>query len=162
MSLLSPNSSRTGSLSASLVERSANLLGRNSTRRGFLARVAVLGSALSVAPVQVPPRHPGPRTWRCAGGAACDEGWTAFCCTITGNECPTGSSSPAGGRPTTRVLRRPRGPVLHRLQLASCGSDWQCHCASGTCDQRRVACNQFRYGQCHQEIRNVTGRWRVG
>ena len=29
---------------------------------------------------------------------------------------------------------------------------YTCHCASGTCDQRRVACNQFRYGQCNQQI----------
>ena len=25
-------------------------------------------------------------------------------------------------------------------------------CASGSCDERKVCCNVFRYGQCHQEI----------
>jgi hypothetical protein len=31
-----------------------------------------------------------------------------------------------------------------------------CHCANGTCDYRRVACNIFRYGQCNPHIGGVT------
>ena len=27
-----------------------------------------------------------------------------------------------------------------------------CRCNTGSCDQRRHCCNQFRYGQCHQEL----------
>jgi hypothetical protein len=27
-----------------------------------------------------------------------------------------------------------------------------CHCASGTCDERFTCCNQFRYGQCNQDL----------
>ncbi len=35
---------------------------------------------------------------------------------------------------------------------AFAGGPWQCRCAEGTCDQRRVACNQFRYGQCRPDV----------
>jgi hypothetical protein len=27
-----------------------------------------------------------------------------------------------------------------------------CHCASGVCDERFTCCNEFRYGQCHQDL----------
>ena len=92
MSLLNPTSSRSGSRSASLVERSANLIARSSTRRGFLARVAVLGSALSVAPGKFLLEPGTAYAAVCGSGSACASGWTAFCCTTNGfNACPTGS-----------------------------------------------------------------------
>ncbi|MCW2680777.1 MAG: hypothetical protein JWM62_2178, partial [Frankiales bacterium] len=39
-------------------------------------------------------------------------------------------------------------------------SCWSCSCTSGlpgTCDQRKVCCNAFRYGQCNQDVRQVGG-----
>ena len=31
-----------------------------------------------------------------------------------------------------------------------------CHCANGSCNQRRVSCNVFRYGQCNTHIGGTT------
>ena len=59
-------------------------------------------------------------------------------------------SSAAGGRPTT-----PPSAAARRATTSTAtptGTALQCHCNTTTCDQRRVACNQFRYGQCNTQI----------
>ena len=86
-----------------LVERSSEFLARTTNRRGFLVRGAIAGSALTVAPLRYVLR-PGTAyaaICNCSGqscdcGAACCDGYTEFCCTITGeNACPPGTV--AGG-----------------------------------------------------------------
>ncbi len=87
----------------------------------------------------------------CGDGASCSSGWTAFCCTVHGaNTCPPGSFAAGwwkndapfcGGAPRYIVDCN-----------ATCPTQCSCHCASGTCDQGRVCCNQFRYGQCNTQI----------
>ena len=60
-------------------------------------------------------------------------------------------SSAAGGRPTTPPSAAgPPGTTSTATPFATAA--WQCRCAEGTCDQRRVACNQFRYGQCSLDV----------
>ena len=131
---------------------STRLAGRRVGRRSFLAGAAVVGSAVATHPWQYATRPLTAYASVCGSGAACDEGWSAFCCTITGaNQCPPGSFVAGWWKADRSGFCC--GSARYYIDCnASCGSNWKCHCASGTCDQRRVACNQFRYGQCHTEI----------
>jgi len=103
----------------------------------------------------------------CGGGTGCSSGWTAMCCTINDgvNQCPPGSfaggwwkadgASLCGGKARYYIDCQARCTGCGCGGGHFCGSScWNCkaHCASGTCDDRRVCTNVFRYGQCHQEI----------
>jgi hypothetical protein len=72
-------------------------LGAHTSRRGFLRRMAMAGSAVVTAPMAYALR---PITAYqaivlpndCPPGSQCRSGWTEFCCTSTGtNTCPPGS-----------------------------------------------------------------------
>ena len=76
-----------------------------------------------------------------------------------------GASRRAGGRPTGRdsATAGARYIIDCNATCGSCGCggggicapgcyNCGCHCGSGSCDERLVCCNQFRYGQCHQEL----------
>ena len=84
---------------------------------------------------------------------SCGDGWTAFCCTINGgrNSCPSGSF--IGGWWKADNAAYCCGAARYIIDCnASCPTSCGCRCAGGSCDDRRTCCNQFRYGQCHQEI----------
>ncbi|GGM18383.1 LGFP repeat-containing protein [Nakamurella endophytica] len=125
---------------------------RTADRRSFLASAAVVGSALATHPWRYASRPVSAYDSVCGDGAACADGWSVFCCSIDGaNQCPPGSF--VGGWWKADQSGFCCGSARYYVDCnATCGSDWKCHCGSGSCDQRRVACNQFRYGQCHQEI----------
>ena len=88
-----------------LQERTTQLLGARTSRRGFLARTAVVGSALATNPVEyvLKPTSAYAATCQCRNqpcvcGTACCDGYTDFCCTLNGNNtCPGGT-----------IPRRPR------------------------------------------------------
>ena len=143
----------------------ANLLaGRSLSRRRFLSRTAVVGSALAVSPIDYVLR-PLPAyglVTDCGSANQCGDGWTAFCATISkgANTCPPGSyvagwwkvdstsfCPDENGRPGTRYYID-----CNRLPGASCSA----HCSDDPCDGRAVCRNNFRYGQCNQQIRGVT------
>lgn len=144
-----------------------SLLERRSSRRGFLARAAVAGSAFAVAPVRYLIR-PG-TAWavispgQCPAGARCNDGYTAFCCEIQhgDNRCPDGTYV-AGWWKCTDY----RGSGLcsdqgYRYYLdcnRSPGATFPggCQCANGSCAERRVDCNHFRYGQCNTQVYGTT------
>jgi hypothetical protein len=140
-------------LSQRIVRRLTNSLDGRTNRRGFLTRVAVVASALSVDPFGFVFRPRTAYASVCGPASTCGEGWSVFCCTINAgrNECPPGSfiagwwkadsSSWCGGRARYYVDCN-----------ASCSSPCTCYCPTGTCDNRRTCCNQFRYGQCNQQI----------
>lgn len=151
-----------------LVDASARLLERLTSRRTFLQRVAVVGSALSVSGLDFVLRPGTAYASVCGSGSTCASGWTALCCTVNHgiNQCPPGSftggwwkadnANLCGGHARYYIDCHPR---CH----CGCGDGrhfcpercWGCtsHCAhTGTCDERRVCHNVFRYGQCHQEI----------
>ena len=128
------------------------------TRRSLLVRTAVVGSVLTIAPLRWALRPASAYSEVCGSGWRCSEGWTAFCCTINdgANTCPPGSYV-AGWWKIDRspyCQGAPRYIVdCNRSPDASC----RCRCAdAGTCDQRRVCCNNFRYGQCNTQIPGVT------
>jgi hypothetical protein len=153
--------------SGRLLRALGGLLERRTSRRGLLARSAVVGSALAVAPLRylarpgtaeavISPAH-------CGAGQKCSDGYTAFCCELEKgqNICPA-DTYVAGWWKCTHY----RGAGLchdqgHRYYL-DCNRvpgerfPGGCHCASGDCNKRRVDCNHFRYGQCNTQIRGQT------
>lgn len=153
----------------SLVNRAADLLSRRHSRRSFLQRVAVVGSAMSVGGLDYVLRPGTAYASVCGSGASCASGWTALCCTINNgvNQCPPGSFAAGwwkadgarlcGGKARYYVDCQARCTKCHcRHGSHFCGREcWNCkpHCAhGGGCDERHVCRNVFRYGQCHQEI----------
>ncbi len=151
----------------SLVEDAAGLLERRSSRRGFLVRTAVVGSALAVAPLRFLLRpqsalaaivHPS----ACAGGL-CTDGFTEFCCTINEgrNTCPPYAFVGGWWKCTDYRGNRLCGDSGIRYyvdcnRLPGRGMPGGCQCAGADCGNRRVGCNVFRYGQCNTDIPEVT------
>jgi hypothetical protein len=149
-----------------LVNKAAGVLERKSSRRGFILGSAIVGSAVAVAGCApgTQPGSPYSHITDCAGGL-CTDGYTEFCCTINNglNACPTGSFIGGwwradfstfcnGTRYYMDCMQNCCGPDLGNGFCAGCT---ECTCAGG-CDTRRIYCNYFRYGQCHQEI-GITG-----
>lgn len=156
-----------------VADRAANFLARRIDRRGVLKRSALVGSALAVAPTEFvfKPRTAYAAICQCSGstcdcGAACCDGYTEFCCTISGrNQCPPGTllggwwkvdgSSFCGGGPRYYMDCNATcggcGCGSNGICAGSC-SGTGCGCANGDCGNRKAGCTGFRYGQCHQEI----------
>ncbi len=128
------------------------------SRRSLLVRSAVVGSVLTIAPLRWATRPATAYSEICGQGWRCSQGWTAFCCTINdgANTCPPGSYV-AGW---WKIDRSPycQGAPRYIIDCnRSPGASCRCRCADeGTCDQRRVCCNNFRYGQCNTQIPGVT------
>jgi hypothetical protein len=162
------------SLSERAVAWLSTRLGRHDdSRRRFLFRLAVVGSALSVNPIQYILRPVSAYASVCGSGASCSSGWTAFCCTIndpakTGqpagaNTCPDYSyvagwwkvdaSSFCNGSARYYVDCNTYEECAPESEFDSCSA----RCADGPCDHRRWCTNCFRYGQCNTQIRG-TGR----
>jgi hypothetical protein len=161
-------------MSQRLAERAARALAPKLGRRSFLTKSAVVGSALAATPAKyiLEPGTAYAAVCSCSGstcdcGAACCDGYTEFCCAISGlNRCPPGTltggwwkvdgSSFCGGAA--------RYYVDCNAQCGSCGcggsgicggscSGTRCGCARGSCANRKAGCTGFRYGQCHQNVR---------
>jgi hypothetical protein len=147
-------SAGTQTMSERLVTRLASgLFSKRASRRNFLTASALVGSAVAVDPWTFFTKPVSAYATVCGAGAACSDGWSVFCCTINhgANSCPPDSF--VGGWWKADRSSFCCGSARYYIDCnARCGSSWRCHCNSTTCDQRRVACNQFRYGQCHQEI----------
>jgi hypothetical protein len=145
-------------LSVRLVDRFGRALaGAGLTRRRFLGRAAIVGSALAVNPLQYVLKPVPAYASVCGEGASCNSGWTAFCCTVNNgaNTCPPGSLVAGWWKIDRSPFCRdaPRYIIdCNRSPGASCS----CRCADGACDRRRVCCNVFRYGQCNTQIGGVT------
>jgi len=151
-----------------LVERAAGLLDRGPSRRSFLVRTAVIGSALTVSPLRFLLRPGTAYAAVCGIDSACSAGYTVFCATINDgvNACPPGSL--VGGWWKSDGSGFCCGNARYYIDChsyCSCGCDsgrnfcgegcrnCSCGCGpGGQCDQRRVCCNNFRYGQCMQHV----------
>jgi hypothetical protein len=142
----------TGSFAQRLVNKASTLLTRRTTtRRSFLTRTAVVGSALAVGPVDFLLK-PGTAYGYVCGG--CSDGWTAFCCTINAgrNSCPSGSFVAGWWKADNAAFCC--GSARYIIDCnATCPTRCSCRCSNGdSCDRRRTCCAQFRYGQCNQQI----------
>jgi uncharacterized protein with LGFP repeats len=151
-----------------LVERLAGALDARSSRRGFLSRVAVVGSALAVGPGRYLLRPGTAYANVCGIDSTCSSGYTVFCATINGgvNRCPPNAL--VGGWWKADNSGFCCGSARYYIDCHSycscgcgggaryCGEGCRsCSCGCGpasSCDQRRVCCNNFRYGQCMQHV----------
>jgi hypothetical protein len=148
--------------------------GRTS-RRGFLLRAGLLGTALAVDPKgyvlrpghgvrrRVRPgagaqqrldgllRHHQRRRQRLPAGSIAAGWWKSDRASLCGGkaryiiDC---NATCARARRRARApasARRAAGPARARAGLP------------GSCDQRKVCCNAFRYGQCNQDVRRSAG-----
>ena len=151
------------------VARTSGWFGRRHSRRSFLTRVAVVGSALAVNPFRYILKPGTAYASLCGPASDCGSGWSAMCCSVNGgaNDCPPGTI-PGGWWKADNSGFCGGGPryYIDCNSTCSCGcgssgicssgcQNYGCHCNTGSCDQRLVGCNQFRYGQCHQEVRCV-------
>ncbi len=148
-----------GTFAPRAVARATDLLRprRDRGRRSFLQRAAMVGTALAVNPLDYVLRPGTAYAQTCGPANECSQGWTAFCCTINGgaNTCPPGSYVAGWWKVSSSAFCRGEDRYVidcNRLPQSRCS----CRCASGSCDRRRVCCNNFRYGQCNQQIRGTT------
>jgi len=153
-------------ISQRLAQSIGSRLERRLSRRSAIARAALAGSALAVAPVRYLVR-PG-TAWAvidpssCKRGL-CTDGYTAFCCEIERgrNTCPNGTYIAGWWKCTDysgRGLCHEEGVRYYvdcnRIpgQVVPGG----CQCANGDCGRRRIDCNHFRYGQCNTHVEGTT------
>ncbi|MGQ0826510.1 MAG: hypothetical protein ACT4OX_16015 [Actinomycetota bacterium] len=155
-------------LAERVVTRVSRRIGRQtSTRRSFLVRTAVVGTALAANPLRYLLKPGTAYASVCGPEADCGSGWTVFCCSVNegSNTCPPGTIA-AGWWKADGSRFCGGGPryILDCNGLCgSCGCgrggicapgcyNCSCRCGTESCDQRRHCCNEFRYGQCHQEL----------
>jgi hypothetical protein len=142
-------------------------LERRTSRRSALAHAAVAGSAFAVAPLRYLLR-PG-TAWavigpgNCGPNDACNDGYTEFCCQIENgkNRCPAHTYVAGWWKCTSYTgsgLCHREGVryYLDCNRVPGTVFPGGCQCANGDCRQRRVDCNQFRYGQCNTQISGTT------
>lgn len=162
-------------LSQRVVDRLSGLLARRTSRRGFLVRAGVVGSAMAVDPVGYVLKPGTAYAAVCGPGTSCGSGWTVFCATINkgANACPPGSIAAGWWKADGASLcgGKARYIIDCNATCSKCTSPgsragicstacWSCGCTCGptsSCDQRKVCCNGFRYGQCNTQVRQVGG-----
>jgi len=142
------------SLAERLVTKVAERTERlRTSRRSFLGGAALMGAALAVDPFGYLTRPASAYDAVCGADNTCAAGYTVFCCTINGgnNSCPPDSF--IGGWWKADNSSFCGGNARYYIDCnAYRDGRYTCHCNTTTCDQRRVACNQFRYGQCNTQI----------
>lgn len=155
-----------------LANSAGEWLARRTSRRGFIGRATLVGSAIAVAPLRyllepvtaeavVRPSCPGCNNN--PGSSACCDGYTEFCCSIYGsNECP--SDTFYGGYWRVHQYRGggycsfTQPPVRYYVDCnANAGRGCDCDCARNDCNCRQMCCNLYQYGNCHAE-RKGTGK----
>jgi uncharacterized protein with LGFP repeats len=144
------------SLPERAVRKAAETIGATRwSRRRFLTRSVVVGSALAVSPWDFAVRPASAYAAVCGTDASCGAGYSVFCCTINNgaNLCPPGSFTGGWWKADASGFCC-GGPRYYVDCNAYCGTGWTCGCetSSATCDNRLIACNEFRYGQCNQQI----------
>ena len=155
-------------MSERLVRFASGVLERRMSRRSLLVRMAIAGSALSVAPVRFITRPVTAMTAitcsNCPPGSPCCDGYTTFCCTINpdhSNRCPPYTYMGGWWKCTnyTGKLKCARQNVRYYIdcnRLPGRHCPHGCRCAKDSCDKRRECCNVFRYGQCNTQVGEVT------
>jgi hypothetical protein len=149
-----------------VVDRTSGFLDARLSRRSFIARATLLGTAVAASgcAVVTRPGSPYSRITDCGPNDLCRDGYTDFCCTINDgvNACPPNTAPAGWWRADFSVYCNGTryyidcnevccGPLRGDGFCAGCA---ECRCARG-CDTRKVHCNYFRYGQCNQVMANV-------
>jgi hypothetical protein len=164
-------------MTSRLISSASDAVVKRSSRRGFLAKSAMAGSAMVVAPTDfvLRPKSAYAALCRCQGqscacGSLCCDGYTEFCCTLHGeNTCPPNTllggwwkadGTKFCGSPAARA---PRYYLDCNAPCGNCGcgsngvcskgcAGVACGCGAGNCDNRKSGCTEFRYGQCNQDV----------
>jgi hypothetical protein len=134
------------------------LAGVGTTRRSFLTRVALFGSAMAVAPVRFllrPETALGVITANCpqpngCTSGLCTDGYSSFCCTITGsNSCPANTAPGGWWHACVPTSYCPNGTRYYIDCVGTaCPFDCSaCHCYGNSCSNRRTCCN-LGYSNC--------------
>ena len=164
-------------MSRTVVNALSRVVAHRTSRRGILAGSAIGATALAVAPVAFTLR---PITAHaaicscsnsaCGCGDLCCDGFSDFCCKLTGeNLCPPNTvvagwwKADGTGFCDVGDSARPRyyldcnhlcddgcGCSSSGVCPSSCTSA-DCRCLEG-CGSRSVDCTRFRYGQCNQDV----------
>ena len=145
----------------------SGFLGNRTSRRGFLVRSAIVGSAVATVGVTYTTRPGSAFTaiTNCPPGALCRDGYTEFCCVINNgvNACPPGTITGGWWRADYSIFCNGTRYYLDcnevccgppRGYQSFCNACHACGCADD-CASRKVFCTYFRYGQCNQHIPNV-------
>src|SRR6266540_6104265 len=153
-------------MSRRLTDLAAAALERRTSRRSFLIRAAMAGSAFAVAPLKFllePVSALAAITCSdCSPSSNCCDGYTVFCCTLhSSNSCPSYTYMAGWWKCTDyngNGLCSREGVRYYidcnRTPGTSCPNG--CHCANNQCSHRSTCCNVFRYGQCNTEVDGVT------
>jgi hypothetical protein len=163
-------------VSTTLVDKAAGFLESKLSRRSFINRSAMVGSAVVVGSGVELLLKPGTAygvictcgNSSCGCGTTCCAGWSEFCCSVNGgyNYCPTDTIM--GGwwkADNSSFCGGPRYYMdCHALCecTTGCGGGWgfcqpgcdgvTCGCGPDGCNSWVTGCFQFRYGQCNQQI----------
>jgi hypothetical protein len=140
------------------------------SRRDLFVGAAVAGSALATRPKDYVLRPQPAYATICGPGNTASSGWTVFCCTVNKgvNACPPGSFAAGWWKAADSSWCGSgyRYIVDCNASCSKCSTGctdgicdskcWSCSCGTGssaTCDQRRICCNAFRYGQCNTQVK---------
>ena len=145
--------------------------GEGRGRRDFLSKVTMIATALVVSPFDFVLRPMTAYAAVCGPAPGCNDGYSAFCCTINRgiNNCPPGHFVGGWWRASGSSYCLVNGQASSRYYIdchprcsctSGCGnfcssSCWPCRCScpdTDTCDKRHACCAQFRYGQCNTQI----------
>jgi hypothetical protein len=149
-----------------VLDRVVTAFDRRVSRRHLLARAAQAGSALTVAPLRYLVRPMSALATitcsDCSTGDQCCDGWTTFCCTLSGsNSCPQNTFMAGWWKCTNYTGSRLCNAQnvryyvdCNRTPTFQC--DEGCHCAKNNCGNRSTCCNWFRYGQCNTQVLGTT------
>jgi hypothetical protein len=151
-----------------LVSKMSGFLDAKLTRRSFIARTTLVGSAVAASGVAVIGCQPSPyqSIVGCPPGTPCTDGYTEFCCAINGgvNACPPGTLPAGWWRADSSQFCYGAPRYYIDCNEACCSSNignsffcsgcQPCRCAND-CNSRRIWCNYFRYGQCNTGIAYV-------
>jgi len=142
----------------------SGFLDNRTSRRGFLVRSAVVGSAVATVGVKYTTRPGSAFTYitNCPPGALCRDGYTEFCCVINNgiNACPSGTISGGWWRADFSVFCNGTRYYIDCNEVCCgpprgyqtfCNACHECGCA-GDCNSRKTYCTYFRYGQCNQDV----------
>src|SRR4051812_9250069 len=146
-----------------LAQKASEALASRSSRRGFLYRSALVSTAIASNPVEMLARPVSAyaavcecRGQPCSCGTACCDGYTEFCCSITGsNSCPAGTVLGGWWKADGTGFCGGAARYYMDCNVAPGANPCSCGCALNDCGHRVECCNFFRYGQCHQEIAQV-------
>ena len=157
-------------MSTKLVAAASRFLDARASRRGFLRRAAMVGTALVAAPATYILRpvtaEAAVTPDNCSSNSKCNDGWTEFCSNIHGvNTCPPGALVGGWWRAEGNTYCNGNSRYYMDCHSAECScgcgasgtcssgcTDFPCMCNHDNCSERKIGCTRFRYGQCnHQE-----------